>query len=178
MKPGLILPRIRSNDTIQVDRIDDHVRLMAEQINGGLTRDNLAPSLRLANSFFTESSAVYPMSVAINGAASGAFSIIGVPFVASKILSIGWHIVVVTSPAIFRTITIRIGANNIILINTGPASTTKTTNGSTIISGIYTPDIPNSIVSAGVLLLASCSILGSDLQTGTITLTMTSAWST
>jgi hypothetical protein len=176
MKPGLVLPRVYTTDAIQADRIDDHIRLMAEQINGGLTRDNLAPSLKLGNGVFVESSAPTTMSVAINGAAGGFFSIIGVPFVAVKVLSIGYHIAVVANPAAPRTLIVRSGANNIIQFLTTAASTTKASNGSTIVTGIFSPDMPASTMAAGALILANISVSGSDTQIGTITLTLTTVW--
>jgi hypothetical protein len=66
MRPGLSLPEIGANDVILSDRVDDHIRMIASHVNGGLTGESLAPGTKLAASRFSEQNSVYVMS---NGAA-------------------------------------------------------------------------------------------------------------
>lgn len=62
MKSGLFLPRFNGTDVVQGDRVDEHIRLITSQINGGLTLHNLSPSLKLGTGYFAEKGNLFCMT--------------------------------------------------------------------------------------------------------------------
>jgi hypothetical protein len=102
MKPGLLFPRFYTTEPVNAERVDDQVRGLTEQINGGLDASSLAPNAQLATSLFSENRSLYMLSgYASNNTSAGAS--LGVLNVASEVVGVGWSIVV-ASAITYRTL--------------------------------------------------------------------------
>lgn len=108
MKSGLSTSRIYTADTIQADRIDEHLKLVGEQVNGGFTVQNLAVGTKLPNTAFESSLSIFTMVATANNQPAGTFLTLGTLNVNSTLIGIGWCIVVGQSTQ-YRTLSINSG---------------------------------------------------------------------
>ncbi|HEY5957328.1 MAG TPA: hypothetical protein VIV60_12270 [Polyangiaceae bacterium] len=129
MKPGLFLPRFGPNDAVNAERIEQVHKTVLEQVNGGLSAQHIAGSLRLAPSAFVEGSNLYPMTGSARDQTGTIDFILGVvPSYNSstngKLVAVSWMIEGGGSGVVStRILQIKQGATNIININITPAST-------------------------------------------------------
>lgn len=61
-KPGLSISRILANDAVDSRRIDENLKKLFSTVNGGLTASNLAPGLKLSESYFREFHSIYALT--------------------------------------------------------------------------------------------------------------------
>lgn len=168
MRPGLILPRIQPNEAVQAEKIDAHIKAMAEFVNGGLTGQSLAPNAHLATSAFVENRSLYSMTTC-RAAYDGSNRMVGVTLVASRLVGMSASVSTTTIDASYsnhdRTVTLYTGNGSgaAILAWTLPGASTQriTTNAGTlsVASGFVVPDmmidIPANMALCFSLSLAS-----------------------
>jgi hypothetical protein len=95
MKAGLVLPRVFPGDPVRAERIDEHIRSMAEHINGGLTVTSLSPTLRIPIAAFVERFNVFTMSTPALGQPTPAqtYGNFGTCGVSGSVIGIGWSLI-------------------------------------------------------------------------------------
>lgn len=59
--PGLFLSRISSAEPVTGDRVDEHLSVLFNHVNGGLTYKNLSPSVRVPTTMMAEPNSVFTM---------------------------------------------------------------------------------------------------------------------
>lgn len=92
MKPGLVLPQFYATDVIDSSKIDQQILLMAQQVNGGLGAENLAPTYKLANAQFVERCSMFEIGAAIADAPTNTELIVGSLQTASYLVGISYLI--------------------------------------------------------------------------------------
>jgi hypothetical protein len=173
MKPGLVLPKIVTLDPVQGDRIDAHLKTVAEFINGGLTAQSIAPSTRLSPVQFAENGSVFALTGFADSLAPGTYMLIGdMPSVSPmKLISVGWCISIAQSGtfAAARTLTIKASGATVFSVPlSGSVSTTP--RGLTVLTGIVYPNTnAGGAAWPAKGLAATWTVLGAETVRGYVT---------
>lgn len=174
MKPGLYLPSQHPKDAIDCKKIEDAQRVLFREINGGLSGQNLAPSVRLPNSRFRENCSLIMLSGSVgftSGEFSGGFAVNGYiplgflsavsPSVSGRIVLVSWALSTEV-PALVettRTVRIKTGSTVRLAIDAGTKRIKTTIQSSPLngplthewIVGSYAPDYRTNITSGAFL---------------------------
>jgi len=174
MKPGLVLSRTVALDPVQGDRVDSHVRTVAEFINGGLTAQSIAPNTRLGAIQFAENGSVFALTGFADSLASGTYMLVGdMPSLTPiKLISVGWCVSVAQSGTFSAARTLTIRADGAPVFSTPLQGSLGTTpRGLTVLTGsIYPNTNSGGAAWAAKTLAATWTVLGAETVRGYVTI--------
>lgn len=165
MKAGLVLPRFYPGDAIQGERVDEHIKLLAEQINGGLTAQSLSPSLKIPVAFFAEQRSPFLLNGFANGVAQGSQIVLGVLNSIARPIGVSWNLVVSQSTTI-RTITVSTNGTARLVVANIQAKQFLNTKNQLIITGFSVVDEFNDAFSAGDYVTVTWTSTGAETMQG------------
>jgi hypothetical protein len=69
MRTGFVVPKFFRDEALNAQKVDEHAKIFIEQVNGGLTAENLAqnPVYQIPNSGFYENNSIFTVSVSSPG---------------------------------------------------------------------------------------------------------------
>lgn len=175
MKSGLVLPRFYPNDAIQGERVDEHIKLLAEQVNGGLNSTSLAASTRIPLIGFAELRSVYTLTGFGNSQAPNSSVTIGTVSPNSRLIGVGWSLILSQS-SIYRSINIitNPGASFFTTFANIQAKQYINSKGQLITAGYVKVDMLSDSLPSGTALSANWTTTGAETLQGYVTVTLAS----
>jgi hypothetical protein len=179
--PGLFLPRFRPTDAIDARMIDKCVQSIADVLNGGLTRENIAPYFKLTKGDFTENRSIYSLRAVISAdvidASNNAIPVFGATPYASSLIGMGYCLKADSFPATGRQLDLMVGDTLIyrhpLPLRDAPANI----SGTNYLIGFVQPRA-SAIIAANSVLRLSWPTLAGSTPIGSVTLFLSTDWVT
>lgn len=168
MRPGSILPYIDPLGALNIERVDEQLKIIQSQVNGNLTAENMSRSYRVPQTYgFAESGNI----ITLTGYAYGVTDVvmIGTPNFSgpSRLISVGWYII--GGGAVSRVMTLQqvLAGNQTFTINIPASPSFVDFKGRLVQSGMLAVDAYTNSVGPYPTIVWT----GDAVMTGSVSLT-------